>query len=206
MCKKTILLFWFVVLLSTVFGCGGSDSDDPLYDTGTLMFYNDTSLPISSLYLTPSDASSWGADQLDDDLHPGEHYTMTGIAAGYYDVKATIIGEWSTYNGYIYDNPIEAWHTYPLYAYDSDFTGSMEIINDAGSSYYIEGVYVSPRDASTWGPNQITQRLAPGESVHLFDLPQGFYDVWVVWNTAPVDVYYYDREIVSLTLLTLYAD
>ncbi len=206
MCKKTILFFWFVVLLGAVLGCGGGgDIDNPPNDTGALVFYNDTSFPISSLYLTPANASSWGDDQLDYELQPGENYSLTGIAAGYYDVKATIIGDWSTYYGYIYDNPIDAWTTYHLYAYDSDFTGSMEILNDSVSSY-IDAIYVSPKDTSTWGPNQITQSLAPGESVHLYDLPEGLYDVWVVWNTAPVDVYYDDNAIVSLTLLTLYAD
>lgn len=204
MCKKTMLIFWSIVLLGAVLGCGGG-GDEPLRGPGALAFYNDTSLPITSLYLTPSDASSWGPDQLNYDLLPGEHYIMTGIDSGYYDVKATIIGNLSTYYGYIYDNRIEAWRTYHLNAYDSDFTGSMEIVNDAGS-FYIDAVYVSPKDANSWGPNQITQSLAPGESVHLYDLPAGSYDVWVVWNTSPVNVYYEDKVVESLTLMTVYAD
>lgn len=205
MCKKTILIFWSIVLLGVVFGCSGGGSDAPPHGPGALVFYNDTSLPITSLYLTPSNASSWGPDQLDYDLLPGESYALTDITAGFYDVKATIIGNLSTYYGYIYDNPIEAWQTYRLHAYDSDFTGSMKIVNNTAGSNIL-AIYVSPKDANSWGPNQITNSLGPGESVHLYDLPAGLYDVWVLWNTAPFDVYYYDNVIESLTLLTFLAD
>ena len=62
---------------------------------------------------------------------------------------------------------------------------------------------MSPNGAGTWGPNQITSSIAPGDFVHLYDLSSGSYDVWIVWDTTPDNVYYYDNIITSLTLLTL---
>lgn len=202
MCKKAFLILYSVILLATILGCGGGGGyDSPQYGSGNLTLYNDTSLTINELHLTPANASTWGPDQLFSDLLAGDSYTIIGIAPDLYDVKVTIIGALSTYYGYIYDIPIDPWQTYDLYAYNSDFSGSLEIVNDTPGAF-IEAIYVSPAGSSSWGPNQITTSLAPGESIHLYDLSAGNYDIWIVWNVGP-DSFHYSVNIVSLTLLTL---
>jgi hypothetical protein len=193
-------------LLGAIVSCTSSnDGGPPWHFRGDLTLYNDTSLSISKLYLTPANEPEWGPDQLSSDLLSGESYTITDIIPDIYDVKAVIIGNLSTYYGYIYDIPIEARHTFDLYAYNSDFSGSLEIVNNTAGSY-IEAIYVSPKGTSTWGPNQITSSMAPGDFIQLYDLSSGSYDVWIVWDTIPHNVYYYDNIIKSLTLLTLDAD
>ncbi|MFO7568201.1 MAG: hypothetical protein R6W75_00250 [Smithellaceae bacterium] len=208
MYKKVFLILCSILLLGTVVSCGGGGGDSPplppQYGPGNLTLYNDTSLTINELYLTPANESTWGPDQLISDLWPGDSYTLTGITPGIYDVKATIVGTLSIYYGYIYDIPIEEWRTYDLYAYDSDFSGSLEIVNDTVGAY-IEEIYVSPAGSSSWGPNQITSSMAPGDYIHLYDLSSGHYDIWIVWDIGP-DTYYPSLNIISLTLLTLDAN
>jgi hypothetical protein len=206
MCKKVFLILFSIFLLGAIVSCGrSSDGGPPWHFRGDLTLYNDTSLSISKLYLTPANESTWGPDQLSSDLLSGESYTITDITPDIYDVKAVIIGNLSTYYGYIYDIPIEARQIFDLHAYNSDFSGSLEIVNNTAGSY-IEEIYVSPKDTSSWGPNQITSNIAPGDFIHLYDLSSGSYDVLIVWDTIPHNVEYYDNIIKSLTLLTLNAD
>jgi hypothetical protein len=204
--KKVFLILFSIFLLSAIVSCWSSnDGDPPWHLRGDLTFYNDTSLSISKLYLTPAYETEWGPNQLSSDLLSGESYTITDIIPDLYDVKAVIIGNLSTYYGYIYDIPIEARQIFDLHAYNSDFSGSLEIVNDTAGSY-IEEIYVSPKGATSWGPNQITSSIAPGDFIHLYDLSPDSYDVKIVWDTIPHDVEYYDNIIKSLTLLTLNAD
>jgi hypothetical protein len=206
MYKKVFLILLSIFLLSAVVSCGRSgDGGPPRHLGGDLTLYNDTSLSISKLYLTPANESTWGPNQLSSDLLSGESYTITDITPDIYDVKAVIIGNLSTYYGYIYDIPIEARQIFDLHAYNYDFSGSLEIFNNTAGSY-IEEVYVSPKNTSSWGPNQITSSIAPGDFIQLYDLSSGSYDVLIVWDTIPHNVYYYDNIIKSLTLLTLNAD
>jgi hypothetical protein len=206
MYKKVFLILFSIFLLGAIVSCGSSsDGGPPRHFRGDLTFYNDTSLSINKLYLTPANEPEWGPNQLSSDLLSGESYTITDIAPDIYDVKAVIIGNLSTYYGYIYDIPIEARHIFDLHFYNSDFSGSLEIVNNTAGSY-IEEIYVSPKDTSSWGPNQIESSIAPGDFIHLYDLEPDSYDVWIVWDTIPYNVYYYDNIIKSLTLLTLNAD
>jgi hypothetical protein len=207
MCKKVFLILFSIFLLGAIVSCGrSSDGGPPWHSRGDLTLYNDTSLSISKLYLTPANESTWGPDQLSSDLLSGESYTITDITPDIYDVKAVIIGNLSTYYGYIYDIPIEARHTFDLYAYNSDFSGSLEIVNNDTTGSYIDAIYVSPAGSGSWGPNQLESSIAPGDSIHLYDLSPDSYDVKIVWDTIPYDVYYYDNIIKSLTLLTLNAN
>jgi len=206
MYKKVFLIIFSIFLFSAVVGCWSSSDDGPPWHfRGDLTLYNDTSLSINKLYLTPANESTWGPNQLSSDLLSGDSYTITDIIPDIYDVKAVMIGNLSTYYGYIYDIPIEARRTFDLYAYNSDFSGSLEIVNNTAGSY-IEEIYVSPKNTSSWGPNQIDSSIAPGDSIHLYDLAPYSYDVKIVWDTIPHNVYYYDNIIKSLTLLTLNAD
>jgi hypothetical protein len=199
MCKRALVIFCAVILLATLAGCGGDDG--PHQRANDLTVYNDASLSISELYLTPANQSSWGANQLNLPIPSGSSYTMTNITSDIYDLKAVIVGSLSTYYGYIYDMALVDGRIYDLSVQDADFSGSLEIINDTvGAS--IEAIYVSPTGSASWGPNQITSRIGPGLSTHLYDLPADSYDVLIVWNRGPDSEY--SRIIVSpLTLLTL---
>lgn len=201
MYKKVFLILCTVILLGAVVSCV---IDDDSHGTGELTLYNDTSLPISEFYLIPVSNPSWGPNRLRSPLPSGSNYTLTRIDPDIYDVQAVITGELSIYYGYIFDISIVRWHTYNLYAYNSDFSGSLKIVNNTAASY-IEGIYISPIGSGSWGPNQITSSIGPGFSMHFYDLPADSYDVRIVWDTPP-DSFYYSNIISSLTLLTLYVN
>jgi hypothetical protein len=203
MYKKIFLTLCFLLLLGFASSCGSGGSDGhhgAYYGWGDLTLYNYTSLPISALYLTPADELSWGPDQLISDIPSGGSFTITDIASDFYDVKAVITGAYSTYYGYTYDILIEDGYIYDLYAYNYDFTGSLEVYNDTVGAH-IEAIYLSPAGSSTWGPNQITSPIAPGDFIHFYDLDSGAYDVLVVWDVGPDSEY--AINIVSLTLGTI---
>ncbi|MEE9911677.1 MAG: hypothetical protein K4571_08120 [Deltaproteobacteria bacterium] len=202
MLKKLVLMICAVILLGAVSGC--ERMEDPFYGTGDLTLYNNTSLTISAFYLTPVNQPSWGPNRLEAPVPSGTNYTMTGFIPGTYDAKATIIGALSTYYGYIYDIPIYPWETTDLDAYNSDFSGSVEIVNDTAGAN-ITGIYISPTGSGTWGPNQITSSIGPGQFFHFYDLPADSYDIRIVWNIGP-DSFYYSNIVGSLTLLTLYVN
>lgn len=206
MYKKIFLTLCFILLLGFASSCGSGGSDGHHgtdYGSGDLTLYNETSLPISALYLTPADESTWGPDQLSSDVPPGGSFTIIDIIPDYYDVKAVIIGNYSTYYGYKYDIPINDGYTYDLYAYNSDFSGSVEIFNDTATAY-IEAIYLSPTGSSTWGPNQITSHIAPGDFIQLYDIKSGAYDVLIGWDVGPDSEY--TINVVPLTLGTIDAN
>lgn len=202
MYKKGILIFCTLVFLSAFVSC--ADFDDPFDGTGDLTLYNNTSLPINAFYLTPVSAPTWGPNRLGAPVASGASYTLTGIVAGAYDAKATITGALSTYYAYAYDIPIYRWETTDLVAYNSDFSGSLKIVNDTVTAS-ITGIYISPTGSGSWGPNQITSSIAPGDFIHFYDLPADSYDVRIVWDSGP-DSFYYSNIVSSLTLLTLYVN
>lgn len=199
MYKKGLLIFCTLVFLSVCVSC--ADWDDPFEGTGDLTLYNYTSLPISAFYLTPVSAPTWGPNRLGAPVPSGANYTLTHIFAGAYDARAVIIGAFSTYYAYAYDVPIYRWETTDLVAFNSDFSGSIQIVNDT-AGFYIDGIYISPTGSGSWGPNQITSSIAPGSFIHFYDLSADSYDVRIVWNSGP-DSFYYSNIVSSLTLLTL---
>ncbi len=202
MYKKGILIFCTLVFLSVFVSC--VDWDDPFYGTGELTLYNNTSLTINAFYLTHVSAPTWGPNRLEAPVPSGTSYTLTDIIAGTYDAKAVIIGALSTYFAYAYDIPVYAWGMTDLVAFNSDFSGSLKIVNDTVTAS-ITGIYLSPTGSGSWGPNQITSSIAPGDYVHFYDLPADSYDVRIVWNIGP-DSFYYSNIVSSLTLLTLYVN
>jgi hypothetical protein len=84
------------------------------------------------------------------------------------------------------------------------YTGSLEIRNNTVGATIIE-VYVVPSNASSWGLNQTSSVIRPGDILQLYDMEPGFYDVMIVWNVGP-DSIYYDIPVDSLTVTTLDVD
>lgn len=197
MSKRTIvfslLLSAFLLLTAS---CGGGSTPA----TGTLGLHNSSSVPIDNFYLSPTTQSLWGPNQLASSLDSG-FYTEFVVLPDTYDAKATTIGFDSTYYAYLYDFTITAGNTFDLFAFDSNFTGSMEVTNDTVGAVIIE-LYIVPSGSTTWGPNQITTSIGPAGFFHLTDMPADSYDVKVVWDVGP-DSDYFNNSVNSLTLTTL---
>lgn len=195
--EKVFLLLCAVILVSGAAGCGDYHEWPP-YWTSDLTVHNETSFSIDELYLTPASESTWGPNQLDDPIPSGSSFTITWISADTYDVRAVITRPESTYYAYIFDVEIEPLWIYDLDLYNSDFSGSLEIVNDTSSN--IEEIYVKLTGSVNWGRNRISSSIEPGGYVHLIDFPADSYDVRIVWED---DTYDYSADIFSLTLTTL---
>ncbi len=161
-------------------------------------------MTIDGFYLAPVDQRSWGPNILGGPLSPGQYTSIVDIYPGYYDAKIRAAGVYSDYFGYLYDIPIDAGDFLSLNAYNSSFTGSLEIRNiTLGAN--IVAVYVVPATPPHWGANQTSSIIGPSGVLHLTDFDPGLYDVKVVWNVGPDNIYY-DIRIDSLTLTTIKAD
>lgn len=216
MYKKVFLILCSIILLGVLASCGQDDYDDgydnapppPNYISGRITLYNDTLLPIREIYLTPSSSLTWGSNKLSTDLLPGgprepELWTFVVMIPDIFDLKVATVDAQSTYYAYRYDIPIRASYKVVLYAKDLDFTGSLEIFNDA-SSEDIVAIYVSPKGLNIWSPNQIKSgSILPGDSIQLLDIAPGSYDVMIEWSNGYVSNPNYSSEIISLTLVPL---
>ncbi len=212
MYKKVFLILCSVILLGVLLSCATDDYDDGRDDAppppdvilGTITLLNDTSLPISEIYLKSSSALPWGANKLSTDLLPEPELWTFDVKPDTFDLKVATTDTLSIYYAYRYDIPIYAAQKVALYAKDLDFSGSLKIVNGrVGAS--IEGINWSPRGLNTW--NQITSgSIPPGGSIQLLDLEPGLYDIWIAWSNVPVDVYYNNNSVESLILHTLNAN
>ncbi len=109
----------------------------------SLEITNESTRDIWYVYISPSDADSWGEDWLAGEVIPaGESYMITGIPAGVYDLQA------EDENGGVIETLWEA-----DIAEDSYWTivggASLEVINNATD--IIAALYVSPSDSDSWG-------------------------------------------------------
>jgi hypothetical protein len=206
MWKWFVLVFMAVVMLSLgSCGAGGDVYYEPPDTTpGTIQLNNNSVVTIDGFYLAPVDQASWGPNILSGPLFSGQQTFIVDIYPGYYDARIRGAGAYSDYFGYLYDIPIAPGDVVPLNVYNSSFTGSLAIRNNAIGTAII-GVYVIPSNAPTWGANQISSAIGPSGTLHLTDLVPGFYDVRVVWTAGP-DSIDYDIKVDSLTLITLNVD
>jgi hypothetical protein len=196
---KWFLLFYLAAVIPSICGCGvGSHADN-----GTIELINNSVVTIDGFYLAPVDQRSWGPNILSRLLFPGQQTSIVDISRGLYDAKIRASGAYSDYFGYLYDIPIDAGSSFWLYVYNSSFTGSLEIRNDALIANIV-AVYVVPADAPTWGANQTPSIIRPSNLLHLTDFVPGLYDVRIVWSIGP-DSVYYDIRINSLTLTAINA-
>jgi hypothetical protein len=197
--RKWFDLVLLVVVLVSLSGCVIVENPS----TGTIELINNSIVTIDGFFLAPVDQRSWGPNILSNLLFSGQQTTIVDIHPGFYDAKIRASGVYSDYFGYLYDIAIDAGSRFWLYAYNSSFTGSLEIRNNTVTASIL-AVYVVPADAPTWGVNQISSVIVPSGSRHLIDFPPGLYDVKVVWNFGP-DSIYYDVRINSLTLTAINA-
>lgn len=210
MYKKVFLILCSIILLGVLASCGQDDYDDgydnapppPNYISGRITLLNDTSLPISEIYLKPSSALTWGSNKLSTDLLPGKLWTFD-VKPDTFDLKVATKDTLSIYYAHRDHIRIDAWQKVELRAQDLDFSGSLKIVN-VRTDANIEEIYWSPRGLYAWSPNQITSgSIPPGDSRQLLDLKPGSYDIWIVWSKAPVSVSYDNNIVESLILHTL---
>lgn len=80
-------LFIAIVMLASVYGCGGGSSSPT---TGTLRIINNSGITVTQAFVSPSSSSTWGADQLSPDLPSGSSRDIGGVAcSGTFDFWAT---------------------------------------------------------------------------------------------------------------------
>ena len=190
-------------LISLVTACGGGGHYDT-HATGTVVLENNnSSLSIEEFNLSPSDLSSWGANQLSSPLLAGLSFDISSVPTDIYDTRALVKGMFSKYSTSLYDVPVYEGDIVTVISTDSGYTGSLKIVNGTVDAN-ITALYISPSSSSAWGENQINSDIVPSGSMHLFDIDTVLYDVKVVWDFGP-DTFYYDKSIESLSLLTLTA-
>jgi hypothetical protein len=177
--KRSVLAVLAGVLVAACGGGGGNQSAPPPPPTGTLRLVNSSSYNMDETYVVPSSASSWGSNL--GSVSSGSTVSMA-LPVGSWDLKAVSYGTTSKYyTGYTGAN-IVAGSTFQLTAYDSSYTGSMQVFNN-NATYTLTGLYVvySPNGGS-WGSNWLTAGLAYGGSFTLSGMPTSYtYDVECVW-------------------------
>lgn len=79
---RTVIAISFVTLLLTAAGGGAAER---------MRFWNLTTVTIQELYLAPTGTTQWSGNQCANDrdgsVDSDERLTLTGVAAGHYDVK-----------------------------------------------------------------------------------------------------------------------
>lgn len=195
-------------LISFVTACGGGHgttyTNSSSQPTGIVEIENNnSSLSIYEFNFSPSDQSTWGANQLSSPLIAGLSFDIHAVPTGSYDARAIVKGLYSTYSTYLHGVSVFEGDVVTAVSTDSGYTGSLKIINGTVDAK-ITAIYISPSTSSFWRENQIDFEVEPSGSIHLFDIDTGLYDVKVVWDVGP-DSVYYDKSIESLTLLTLTA-
>ena len=163
-----------VLLLSLTVACLGGGRNHTA--DGGIQVFNDGSVSMRHLYVTPSTNPNWGADQLaPDTLLPGDALTVTGLYPAFYDVRAEFADASSD----------EAFDVLVLDGYNATLSttntgrGAVSLVNHSGLT--INAVYLTSARSSTWGPNQVDGPLAPGGTLVLTGLEPDTYDLQVVF-------------------------
>lgn len=159
---------------------GGGKDDDTASGSGdgfaSLDIVNDSSDTVCYVYVSPSDATEWGDDQLGSEniIASGETFTLNDIPAGNYDLRAddcdgnSLIQEF----GILMEAGPYTWTL-------SDIGVTFTIVNN--SSADICWIYLSPSEDDEWGPDQLgdTNILAAGSSWDITGIEPGTYDLRV---------------------------
>lgn len=70
-----------------------SGCSEPSPQTGAIRLVNNSAYYVTSFYITPATAQSWGSNQLGGaTIPPDSSYTVTGIPVGLYDLAANLSG------------------------------------------------------------------------------------------------------------------
>jgi len=162
-----------IALSLSCFVSGGSDSPPP---QGSLQVFNDGNATMVRLFVTPSTSSTWGPEQLAPDvLFPGESLTFSPLFPASYDVLAEFSDGSSDL---VFDVLVQDGFNTTLGMVNTG-NGAVAVFNNSGLT--INGVYLTPSSAATFGPNQTDQPLFSGQTLTLTGIAPGSYDLRVIF-------------------------
>jgi uncharacterized repeat protein (TIGR02543 family) len=141
--------------------------------TGSLLLVNGTAFTVAELRLSPAGAGTWGPNLLTSQIPPAGTFTLAGVAAGSYDLRAVASDGTTTWQASAVAITAGGQSTWTLTPPTPTF-GSLGVTN--GTTLTISELYASPAAAGTWGPNLLTAQIAPGGAFTLADVPVGTYD------------------------------
>ena len=96
-------MFIAIVMLASVYGCGGG-SNSPT--TGTVRIINNSGYTLTEAFISPSNVSTWGADQLSPDLPSGSSRDIGGVSCSVtFDVRVTNFPGAQAWEGYGFTMP-----------------------------------------------------------------------------------------------------
>lgn len=199
--RKVIQIVVIALLLMSVGACGDSPGTSGS-SMGFINLRNQTSVTaVDEFYLSPSDASTWGDNNLETSLPYGSAILFEGVSPDTYDARIVVNGYYSTYFSYAYGFEVQAGKTFEITVDDTTFTGTHEIINNytVEATDTITELYISPSSSATWGSNQLDAGILPGTTEQITDIPPDTYDIKYVWSDGSEN-YKWGVEIKSLTV------
>ncbi len=151
--------------------------------TATLV--NSSNFDIYELYLSPSHATRWGADQLRREvLETGYSFTLSGMSCGDYDIKIVDEDSDECIINEVYlcgdegDWVLTDEELLECQGFETD-TASVTLANR--SSWDIHRLYISSSRSKRWGPDQLGDEiLNSGYSFTLSGLDCGEYDLKLI--------------------------
>ncbi len=142
----------------------------PEPEGATLEITNNSDVDVWYVYLSPADASDWGDDWLGGSvIAAGDTYTIVGIPAGTYDVKAADANKETLQ--IVWGAEVDGDQTWTI-------TGlvSFEVINE--SDDMISYLYIAPPESDNWGDDWLgNDVIKAGGSYTVDGIPHGTYDM-----------------------------
>lgn len=179
---STVGLLLGVGVVAACSGGGGGGGGGGAPTTGAVRLNNWTGYTIHEMYAALSSSPDWGPVQNSSPIPSSGSFTLTNMPPGVWDFEAVSIGTYSPFFSYSWDNPLAAGETLFFDLNANYFTGSLSVYN--GHAYSITQLYVAPTWASSWGPNQLSQAVAPGYSWLVYDADPDDYDVMCVHSNG----------------------
>lgn len=138
----------------------------------TLEILNDSNRDIWSLYISPSDADTWGDEWLQGTIiAAGDAYIVEGIAEGIYDVQVRDADDQVIQTRWDWD--ISGASTWSVAA-----EVTLDIYNNAGVPIAV--LYMTSTDEDSWGSNLLEGEAIPVDGTYILEgFSVGSYDIRV---------------------------
>lgn len=137
----------------------------------TIEIINESGQDIWYVYISPSNADSWGEDRLEDRiLYEGETLTLRDISPGMYDMRAEDSS--GSAIDVLWDVQINTSFTWVIDVPQV----SLEIINDSPDTLVY--LYISPTESDMWGDDWLGEAVVrSGQTYVVGGLMPGVYDI-----------------------------
>jgi hypothetical protein len=154
---------------------------DPPDTNASLRLTNNYAFSIVDLRIAPASSPDWGANQLTASVPPGASFTVTGIPAGTYDLRAVASdGAVAEQRGVGLSGGVT--RTWTVTA-PAPTTGSVRLVNNY--AFPVTELYVAPMSAPTWGPDFVAGSVPTGGGTFtVTDVPPGSYKLRAVASNA----------------------